>query len=105
MEYGMDAVIADIGLNYGMSDPDEELLELVDVFANLDGSIQSRDKARKLMDDFCSKNRNPEKNKSASISVSIDKRGDETKSVIKIDQLRESPSAKAQYLDRRDTLK
>ena len=94
MEYGMDAVIADIGPNYGMSDPDEELLELVDAFAKLDGSIQSRDKARKLMDDFCSKNRNPEKNKSTSKSVSTDKRGDEPKSAIKIDQFRGSPSVK-----------
>jgi len=105
MEYGMDAVIADIGLNYGMSEPDEELLELVDAFAKLDGSSQSRDKARKLMDDFCSRNRNPEKNKSASGAVYKEKRDDESKAAIKIDQFRGSNPVKSQYLDKNETAK
>ena len=57
MEYGLDAAIVNVGHNYGMVEPDAELMELVDAYAKMDGSAERLNKAMELMGKFCRENR------------------------------------------------
>lgn len=57
MEYGLDASILNTSHRYGYTEPDPELLELVDAFVKMDGSADKLNKAMKLMGEFCAKNR------------------------------------------------
>jgi 5,10-methylenetetrahydrofolate reductase len=59
MEYGLDAGIVNAAHKYGTVDPDPSLLELVDAFARLDGSVEATGKAMELMGKFCQQNRKP----------------------------------------------
>lgn len=59
MEYGLDAGIVNVAHHYGTVDPDPGLLELVDVFAKLDGSAEATGRAMELMSKFCRENRKP----------------------------------------------
>jgi cobalamin-dependent methionine synthase I len=56
-EYGLDAAIVNVSHNFGLVEPDVELLELVDAYANLDGSAERLNKAMELMGNFCRENR------------------------------------------------
>ncbi|MBW7991344.1 MAG: hypothetical protein FVQ84_15205 [Planctomycetes bacterium] len=56
-EYGLDAAIVNVSHNFGLVKPDVELLELVDAYANLDGSAERLNKAMELMGNFCRENR------------------------------------------------
>lgn len=57
IEYGLDAAIVNVRHHYGSVEPDPELLELVDAYAKMDGSMERMDKAMELMGKFCSENR------------------------------------------------
>jgi 5-methyltetrahydrofolate corrinoid/iron sulfur protein methyltransferase len=57
MEYGLDAAIVNVGHHYGQIEPDQELLELVDAYAKMDGSAERLNKAMELMSKFCRENR------------------------------------------------
>jgi len=57
MEYGLDAVIANVEHHYGSIEPAPELLELVDAYAKMDGSAEGTNKAMELMSRFCRENR------------------------------------------------
>jgi len=57
MEYGLDAVIANVEHHYGSVEPAGELLELVDAYAKMDGSTERTNKAMELMSKFCRENR------------------------------------------------
>jgi len=57
MEYGLDAGIVNVAHHYGSVEPAPELLELVDAYANMDGSAQRMNKAMELMGKFCRENR------------------------------------------------
>jgi len=57
MEYGLDAVIANVEHHYGSVEPAGELLELVDAYAKMDGSTERTNKAMELMSKFCQENR------------------------------------------------
>ncbi len=59
MEYGLDAGIVNSAHHYGEVDPDPELLELVDAYAKMDGSMDKMCKATELMGKFCQDNRKP----------------------------------------------
>ena len=59
MEYGLDAGIVNTAHKYGTVEPDPALLELVDAFAHLDGSLDKTGKAMELMGKFCQENRKP----------------------------------------------
>lgn len=59
MEYGLDAGIVNTAHHYGEAEPDQELLELVDAYAKMDGSMEKMTKAMELMGQFCQKNRKP----------------------------------------------
>jgi 5-methyltetrahydrofolate corrinoid/iron sulfur protein methyltransferase len=59
MEYGLDAGIVNAAHHYGSVEPDPALLELVDAFAHLDGSLEKTGKAMELMGQFCQQNRRP----------------------------------------------
>jgi 5-methyltetrahydrofolate corrinoid/iron sulfur protein methyltransferase len=59
MEYGLDAGIVNTAHHYGEVEPDQELLELVDSYAKMDGSMEKMTKAMELMGQFCQKNRKP----------------------------------------------
>ena len=59
MEYGLDAGIVNVAHHYGSVEPDPGLLELVDAYANLDGSVEATGKAMELMSKFCRENRKP----------------------------------------------
>jgi len=59
MEYGLDAAIVNVAHNYGLIEPDPELVELVDAYAKMDGSNEKMDTAMKLMGKFCQENRKP----------------------------------------------
>ncbi len=59
MEYGLDAGIVNAAHRYGTVEPDPALLELVDAFAHLDGSLDKTGKAMELMGKFCQENRKP----------------------------------------------
>jgi cobalamin-dependent methionine synthase I len=56
-EYGLDAGIVNVMHEYGLKPVDAELLELVDAFAEQDGSAESSMKAMELMGNFCRSNR------------------------------------------------
>ncbi len=53
MEYGLDAVIANVAHHYGAVEPAQDLLELVDAYAKMDGSPEKTDRAMELMGKFC----------------------------------------------------
>jgi cobalamin-dependent methionine synthase I len=57
MEYGLDAGIVNTSHQYGSVAPAPELLELVDAYAKLDGSLDKTGKAMELMARFCRDNR------------------------------------------------
>jgi len=57
MEYGLDAGIVNTAHQYGTVEAPAELLELVDAFAKLDGSMEKTGKAMELMAQFCRENR------------------------------------------------
>ncbi len=59
MEYGLDAGIVNAAHKYGTVDPDPALVELVDAFAQLDGSLDKTTQAMQLMGQFCQQNRKP----------------------------------------------
>ena len=59
MEYGLDAGIVNVAHHYGEIAPDPELLELVDVYAKMDGSTEKMMQAMDLMGKFCRDNRKP----------------------------------------------
>jgi len=57
MEYGLDAGIVNTAHQYGSVEATPELLELVDAYAKLDGSMERTAKAMELMAQFCRENR------------------------------------------------
>ncbi len=57
MEYGLDAGIANTAHQYGTVEAPAELLELVDAYAKLDGSMEKTGKAMELIAQFCRDNR------------------------------------------------
>ncbi len=57
MEYGLDAGIVNTAHQYGSAEAAPELLELVDAYAQLDGSMEKMTKAMELMGQFCRDNR------------------------------------------------
>jgi 5-methyltetrahydrofolate corrinoid/iron sulfur protein methyltransferase len=57
MEYGLDSVIANVQHHYGSVEPALELLDLVDAYAMMDGSIEKLNKAMELMGKFCQESR------------------------------------------------
>ncbi len=57
MEYGLDAGIVNTAHQYGSVEAPPELLELVDAYAKLDGSMEKTGKAMELMAQFCRDNR------------------------------------------------
>jgi 5-methyltetrahydrofolate corrinoid/iron sulfur protein methyltransferase len=57
MEYGLDAAIVNVAHRYGSVEPAPELLELVDAYAKMDGSVEQMNKAMELMGRFCRENR------------------------------------------------
>ncbi|UCG59611.1 MAG: methylenetetrahydrofolate reductase C-terminal domain-containing protein [Phycisphaerales bacterium] len=58
-EYGLDGVFADATQQYGIVEPDEEILTLVDAFAKMDGSADAKQKAAALVDKFVQLNKKP----------------------------------------------
>ncbi|MGH2272238.1 methylenetetrahydrofolate reductase C-terminal domain-containing protein [Anaerohalosphaeraceae bacterium U12dextr] len=60
MEYGLDAGIVNIEHHYGEKPADPELLDLVDAFAQLDGSMDKLNEAMMKMGQFCASVRKPE---------------------------------------------
>ena len=57
MEYGLDAAIVNVAHHYGQVEPDPELLELVDAYAQMDGSAEKMNQAMMLMGKFCQETR------------------------------------------------
>jgi cobalamin-dependent methionine synthase I len=57
MEYGLDAAIVNVAHHYGQVPPDAELLQLVDAYAEMDGSAERMNRAVELMSKFCRENR------------------------------------------------
>jgi len=57
MEYGLDAGIVNVSHHYGTVEPDPDLLELVDAYAKMDGSLEAMNRAMMLMAKFCQENR------------------------------------------------
>ncbi len=57
MEYGLDAGIVNTAHQYGTTEAPPELMELVDAYAKLDGSMERTSKAMELMAQFCRDNR------------------------------------------------
>ncbi|MGA2915333.1 MAG: methylenetetrahydrofolate reductase C-terminal domain-containing protein [Sedimentisphaerales bacterium] len=57
MKYGLDAGIVNAAHKYGRQPADRELVELVEAYANMDGSNEKLNIAMKLMGEFCAKNR------------------------------------------------
>jgi 5,10-methylenetetrahydrofolate reductase len=57
LEYGLDAGIVNTSHQYGSVAPAPELLELVDAYARLDGSVEKTGQAMDLMARFCRENR------------------------------------------------
>jgi methylenetetrahydrofolate reductase (NADPH) len=60
LEYGFDAAFVNVAHRFGMVEPDPELLKLVDAYAKLDGSVESKEKAAILIDEFCKRNQKVE---------------------------------------------
>ncbi|MGB2862877.1 MAG: methylenetetrahydrofolate reductase C-terminal domain-containing protein [Sedimentisphaerales bacterium] len=61
MEYGLDAAFVDVTCHYGESPADPKLLQLIDAYAEMDGSPGKRQNAEKLMSGFCSGAKKPVK--------------------------------------------
>ena len=61
IEYGLDAGIVNVAHRYGTVEPAPELLEMVDAFAKMDGSMERMNKSMELMGKFCRENRKPAK--------------------------------------------
>ena len=59
MEYGLDAAIVNVAHHYGEVEPAQELLELVDAYAKMDGSAEKLNEAMALMGRFCRECREP----------------------------------------------
>lgn len=59
MEYGLDAGIVNTSHQYGLKDPDPELLELIDAYARMDGSPERMTDAMDRMGRFCASARKP----------------------------------------------
>ncbi len=59
MEYGLDGGIVNVAHHYGTSEPAQDLLELVDAYAKMDGSAERMNEAMMLMGKFCQENRKP----------------------------------------------
>jgi cobalamin-dependent methionine synthase I len=57
MEYGLDAGIVNTAHQYGSVEAPPELLELVDAYAKMDGSMEAMTRAMELMGQFCRDNR------------------------------------------------
>ena len=57
MEYGLDAGIVNVSHHYGQKPVDPSLLELVDAFAKMDGSVDKTNLAISLMGQFCTSTR------------------------------------------------
>ncbi len=57
MEYGLDAGIVNTSHQFGTKPADPELLNLVDLFAKLDGSSERLTDVMMAMSEFCQKNR------------------------------------------------
>ncbi|MFA6187018.1 MAG: methylenetetrahydrofolate reductase C-terminal domain-containing protein [Phycisphaerae bacterium] len=57
MRYGLDAGIINVSHQFGVKPADEDLVKMVEAFANMDGSSEKQNEAMTLMGDFCSKNR------------------------------------------------
>ncbi len=57
MDCGLDAVIANVEHHYGSVEPAPELLELVEAYAKMDGSMERLNKAMELMGKFCQESR------------------------------------------------
>jgi methylenetetrahydrofolate reductase (NADPH) len=57
IRYGLDAGIVNVAHQFGLKPADPELVELVDAYANMDGSDEKLNIAMKLMGQFCAKNR------------------------------------------------
>ena len=53
MEYGLDAAFVDVTRHYGESPADAKLLQLIDAYAEMDGSPEKRQNAEKRMSSFC----------------------------------------------------
>lgn len=58
-EYGIDGVFADAAQQYGIVEPDEEILTLVDAIVKMDGSAEAKQKAAALVDRFVQLNKKP----------------------------------------------
>jgi methylenetetrahydrofolate reductase (NADPH) len=104
MEYGMNAVVADIGRSYGTSEPDAELLQLVEAYAEIDGSSGTWDRAEKLLDTFCRKNAKPSKGKPAPMPKS-EKQTSQSNPTAELEQYRTSHSKKAYSLQEKEAAK
>jgi hypothetical protein len=61
MEYGLDAAFVDVTHHYGESPADPKLLQLIDAYAEVDGSPEKRNNAEKLMSSFCTGAKKPVK--------------------------------------------
>ncbi len=61
IEYGLDAAIVNVVHHYGEVPADQELLELVDAYAKMDGSPERQNEAIMLMSKFCRQCRKPAK--------------------------------------------
>ena len=61
IEYGLDAGIVNVNHHYGTVEPAEDLLEMVDAYAKMDGSAEKMNHAMALMSKFCQENRKPAK--------------------------------------------
>jgi 5-methyltetrahydrofolate--homocysteine methyltransferase len=59
MEYGLDSAIANPAHHLGEAEPDPQLLELVDAYAKMDGSMENMNRAMMLMGKFCQDSREP----------------------------------------------
>jgi hypothetical protein len=59
MEYGLDAAIVNVAHHYGLREPAPQLVELVDAYAQMDGSPEKMTRAMELMSNFCQQTRNP----------------------------------------------
>lgn len=56
-EYGLDAAIVNTAHKFGQIEPDPELLDLVDAFAKMDGSMERTNEAMAMIGKFCQENR------------------------------------------------
>jgi len=61
MEYGLDAAFVDVTHHYGESPADPKLLQLIDAYAEMDGSPEKRQNTEKLMTGFCAGAKKPVK--------------------------------------------